>query len=66
MMGNVFSELARVLKPDGAATVVFHSAHSEIWRALVAAYSQAGFTVAAASVLDKIKPASSKWFPRFP
>lgn len=55
MIGNVFSELARVLKPDGHATVVFHSAHSEIWRALVAAYSQAGFTVAAASVLDKIQ-----------
>lgn len=55
MMGNVFGEMARVLKPGGAATVVFHSAHSEIWRALVAAYSRAGFTVAAASVLDKIQ-----------
>jgi len=55
MMANVFGEMARVLKPDSTATVVFHSAHSEIWRALVAAYSQAGFTVAAASVLDKIQ-----------
>lgn len=55
MMGNAFGEMARVLKPDGTATVVFHSAHSEIWRALVAAYSQAGFTVSAASVLDKIQ-----------
>lgn len=55
MMGNVFGEMARVLKPEGTATVVFHSAHSEIWRALVAAYSRAGFTVTAASVLDKIQ-----------
>jgi len=55
MMGSVFGEMARVLKPDGMATVVFHSAHSEIWRALARAYGGAGFSVAAASVLDKIQ-----------
>ena len=55
MMGNVFGEIARVLKPDGTATVVFHSAHSEIWRALVSAYRGAGFSVIATSVLDKIQ-----------
>lgn len=55
MMGSVFGEMARVLKPDGMATVVFHSAHSEIWRALARAYGGAGFSVRATSVLDKIQ-----------
>jgi adenine-specific DNA methylase len=55
MMGVVFQELFRVLKPDGTATVVFHSAHSEIWRALAQAYAGAGFSVEATSVLDKIQ-----------
>lgn len=55
MMGAVFSEIARVLKPDAMATVVFHSAHSNVWRALVQAYTMAGFIVEATSVLDKIQ-----------
>ena len=55
MMGSVFKEMARTLKPEGVATVVFHSAHSQIWRALAQAYSEAGFAVEAASVLDKIQ-----------
>jgi len=55
MMGSVFKEMARVLKPEGVATVVFHSAHSKIWRALAQAISEAGFAVEAASVLDKIQ-----------
>lgn len=55
MMGSVFKEMARVLKPNALATVVFHSAHSEIWRALTQAYSEAGFAVEATSVLDKLQ-----------
>lgn len=55
MMAAVFCEMARVLKPTGLATIVFHSAHSEIWRALVSAYTSAGFSVTATSVLDKIQ-----------
>ncbi|MES2676079.1 MAG: DNA methyltransferase [Pseudomonadota bacterium] len=55
MMSNVFREIFRVLKPDGMATVVFHSAHSNIWRALVSSYIKAGFSVSATSVLDKIQ-----------
>lgn len=55
MMGNVFEEMARVLKADGMATVVFHSAHSNVWRALVQAYAAAGFAVEATNVLDKIQ-----------
>lgn len=55
MMGAVFAEMARVIKPHAVATVVFHSAHSKVWRALVQAYTTAGFTVEATSVLDKIQ-----------
>lgn len=55
MMGDVFQEMARVLKADGMATVVFHSAHSNVWRALVQAYATAGFAVEATNVLDKIQ-----------
>lgn len=53
MMGRVFGETARVLKPDGLATIVFHSASSEVWRVLARAYGQAGFSVQATSILDK-------------
>jgi len=55
MMESVFKDISRVLKPEGLATVVFHSAHSEVWRALAQAYATAGFTVEATSVLDKIQ-----------
>jgi DNA modification methylase len=55
MMARVFKDISRVLKPKGFATVVFHSAHSEVWRALAKAYATAGFTVIATSVLDKIQ-----------
>ena len=48
------SEIARVLKPNGLATIVFHSAKSEVWRSLVKAYSDA-LTVKATSVLDKLQ-----------
>lgn len=55
MMGNVFLEIARVLKPNGLATVVFHSAKADVWRALSGAYGEAGLRVEATSVLDKIQ-----------
>ncbi len=55
MMSCVFDEISRVLKPDGLATIVFHSAHSDVWRALVSAYVGAGLLVKDASILDKIQ-----------
>lgn len=54
-MARVFGEVARVLKDDGRATVVFHSAKARIWQALTRAYTHAGFAVARTSVLDKIQ-----------
>lgn len=53
MMGEVFSELSRVLDDNGQATVAFHSAKASVWRALTDAYGQAGFTPQTVSVLDK-------------
>jgi adenine-specific DNA methylase len=55
MMGQVFSEIARVVKDGAMATLVFHSAKSEVWRAMVESYSGAGFVVERTSVLDKLQ-----------
>lgn len=55
MMKNVFSEIHRVLMKDGLATVVFHSAHTDIWKALIDAYSGANLTVVHTSILDKFQ-----------
>jgi len=55
MMGRVFASIDSVLKQDGCVTVVFHSAHAEVWRALSSAYMSAGFRVSKASFIDKIQ-----------
>ena len=47
------SEMQRILKRKGKATVVFHSATAEVWNALQSAYKDAGFNVECAGVLDK-------------
>ncbi len=53
LLAQAFREIHRVLKPNGEATVVFHSSSSDVWNALSRAYSQAGFALEKASVLDK-------------
>lgn len=55
MMTEVFREIARVLKKDGRATIVFHSAKASVWSALVKAYVSAGLRVTATGVLDKLQ-----------
>jgi 16S rRNA G966 N2-methylase RsmD/uncharacterized protein YlaI len=55
LMSEVFAEAARVLKPQGVATVVFHAAKANVWSTLQKAYHNAGFNVAATSVLDKLQ-----------
>ena len=47
------SEVRRILKPTGMTTLVFHSASAGIWNALRAAYTDAGFGLDCAGVLDK-------------
>lgn len=53
LLQRAFREVYRVLRPDGHATVVFHSATAEVWNSLRNACEQAGFAVANTSVLDK-------------
>lgn len=53
LLTTVFSEVARVMKRTADATLVFHSSHASVWRALASSLSDAGLTVTAASILDK-------------
>jgi hypothetical protein len=55
LMEAVFREMARTLKEDGQATIVFHSAKAEVWTALQRAYEAAGFQVELSGVLDKLQ-----------
>ena len=53
LLTTALREVHRILTPDGRATLVFHSASSEVWNALQAAYTDAGFGVECAGVLHK-------------
>ena len=53
LLTSALSEVYRILTPRGKATLVFHSASAEIWNALQTAYSDAGFGVEYAGVLNK-------------
>ena len=51
LMAGSMAEIARVLKPGGWATVVFHNTDSAVWRSLSRAASAAGFEFHEASSL---------------
>lgn len=53
LMSDVFAEVARVVKPTGAVTVVFHASKPAVWQALGDAFRDHGLTVERTSVLDK-------------
>ena len=53
LMKRVFAEVARVMKPDAVATVIFHSSKPDVWAALGGAFSSGGLVVERTSVLDK-------------
>ena len=53
LMASSMGEIARVLKPGGWATVVFHNTDGAVWRALSGAASAAGFEFHEASSLDR-------------
>jgi 16S rRNA G966 N2-methylase RsmD len=53
LLAAALSEARRILKPQGKATLVFHSASAEVWHALQGAYGDAGFSVECAGLLDK-------------
>lgn len=53
LLTTALKEARRILKPGGNATLVFHSSSACVWNALQAAYTDAGFSVKCAGVLDK-------------
>ena len=53
LLKAALSEVYRILKPKGKATLVFHSASAQVWNALQSAYTDAGFGVECAGVLNK-------------
>lgn len=56
LMTSVFGQISRKMKENASCTLVFHSAKSAIWRALVDAYKQSGLFSVKASILDKVQP----------
>lgn len=53
LMRDALSEIARVLKPGGWATIVFHNTDSAVWTALSEAAAAAGFEFHQAASLDR-------------
>lgn len=53
LLGEAFKEVRRILRPDGYATVVFHSTQAKVWRAFTNAYRKAGLGVVLSNILDK-------------
>ena len=53
LMAGSMSEMARVLKPGGWASVVFHNTDGAVWRSLSGAAWAAGFEFHEASSLDR-------------
>ena len=53
LLTQALTEVNRILKPDGKATLVFHSSSADVWSALQHAYTTAGFGVEHANVLNK-------------
>jgi DNA modification methylase len=53
LMANAMREMARVLKPGGWATVVFHNTDADIWHAIRNSAAKAGFDFHEATSLDR-------------
>ena len=53
LIGEAMFEIARVLKPSGWATVVFHNTDAEVWQAIRNAADEAGFAFHEAASLDR-------------
>lgn len=53
LLARVFSEVSRVLKPSGRATVMFHASKPSVWEALGEALVSSGLSIEKTSVLDK-------------
>jgi 16S rRNA G966 N2-methylase RsmD len=56
LMTLAFSRMREVLKPEGVASVVFHSSHADVWRAIQNAVRGAGLELVGTAALDKRQP----------
>ncbi len=56
ILAGAFREMHRVLKPEGAATVIFQATDPAVWAAIQQAARTAGFDLVDASTLDKGQP----------
>lgn len=53
LLARVFMQIARVLKPTGYASIVFHSAKAKVWEAFGEAIDEAGLRIVLSNILDK-------------
>jgi DNA modification methylase/DNA-directed RNA polymerase subunit RPC12/RpoP len=53
IIGAAMREIARVLKPGGWATIIFHNTDADVWQTIRDAAHSAGFTFHEASSLDR-------------
>lgn len=53
LMTKALSEVHRVLKKSGKATLIFHSSSAQVWNALQSSYQASGLAIERANVLDK-------------
>ncbi len=56
ILSRVFAETARVLRPGGLASVVFHSSSSAVWTELLRALEGQGLVTERTSSLDRLQP----------
>jgi 16S rRNA G966 N2-methylase RsmD len=56
LMTEAFIRMREVLKPGRMASVVFHSSHADVWRAIQDSVRAAGFELVGTTSLDKGQP----------
>lgn len=55
LLSAAFSEIRRVVKPTGRASIVFHNSDDKVWTALLRAAERAGLQQTEVSILDKVQ-----------
>lgn len=55
LLTAAFSEIRRVLKPAGRASIVFHNSDDKVWTALLRSAERAGLQQTEVSILDKVQ-----------
>lgn len=55
LLTAAFSEIRRVLRPNGRASIVFHNSDDKVWTALLKAAEDAGLQQTDVSILDKVQ-----------